>query len=45
MDLENMRSLGATAVDVYCCGHQASIDVSALPDDVPDVRMRTKYSP
>jgi hypothetical protein len=35
MDLNNMRSLGVTRVDVYCgCGHQASIDVSALPGDV-----------
>jgi hypothetical protein len=33
MDLANMRSLGVTRVDVYCgCGHQASVDVSALPD-------------
>jgi hypothetical protein len=35
MDLANMRSLGLTRVDVYCaCGHQASIDVSNLPDDL-----------
>jgi hypothetical protein len=39
MDLTNMRSLGVTKVDVYCgCGHNATIDVSALPGDlaVPD---------
>jgi hypothetical protein len=35
MDLANMRSLGVTEVDVTCkCGHKASVDVSALPDDV-----------
>jgi hypothetical protein len=32
MDLANMRSLGVTNVMAYCkCGHEASIDVSALP--------------
>jgi hypothetical protein len=47
MDLANMRSLGVTKVDVYCaCGHQATIDVSALSDDlaVPDVRFRLRCS-
>jgi hypothetical protein len=35
MDLANMRSLGVTKVIAYCkCGHEASIDVSAMPDDV-----------
>jgi hypothetical protein len=29
MDLDNMRSLGVTKVDVYCgCGHNATIVVS-----------------
>jgi hypothetical protein len=32
MDLNNIRSLGVTKVEVYCgCGHQATIDVSDLP--------------
>jgi hypothetical protein len=49
MDLTNMRSLGVTRVDVdvYCgCGHQASVDVSKLPGDlpVPDVRLRLRCS-
>jgi hypothetical protein len=42
-----MRSLGATWVDAYCVrGYQASIDVSALPDDLaaPDVRLRLRSS-
>jgi hypothetical protein len=35
MDLDNMRSLGVTRIDVYCsCGHQATIDVSNLPGDL-----------
>jgi hypothetical protein len=35
MYLANMRSLGVTHVMAYCaCRHEASIDVSALPDDV-----------
>jgi hypothetical protein len=41
MDLDNMRSLGVTKIDVYCgCGHQSTIDVSELSGDlaVPDVR-------
>ena len=45
MSLGNMRSLGATQVDIYCgCGDHASVDVSALPDDlaVPDVRLRLR---
>jgi hypothetical protein len=47
MDLDNMRSLGVTNVDVYCgCGHQASIDVSALPGDlaVPQIKHRLRCS-
>jgi hypothetical protein len=35
MDLCNMRSLGVTKVMAYCrCGHEASIEVSAMSDDV-----------
>jgi hypothetical protein len=35
MNLANMRSLGVTRVMAYCaCRHEASIDVSAMPDDV-----------
>jgi hypothetical protein len=47
MDLANMRSLGVSAVDVYCaCGHQATIDVSALPDGlaVPAIKNRLRCS-
>jgi hypothetical protein len=47
MDLNNMRSLGVTRIDAYCsCGHQSTIDVSNLPDDlaVPDVRLRVRCS-
>jgi hypothetical protein len=47
MDLDNMRSLGVTKVDVYCaCGHQASVDVSKLPGDlaVSDIRLRLRCS-
>jgi hypothetical protein len=47
MDLANMRSLGVTKVDVYCgCGHQASVDVSALPGDVavPTIKDRLRCS-
>jgi hypothetical protein len=43
MDLNNIRSLGVTRIDVYCgCGHQSTVDVSGLPGDlaVPDVRLR-----
>jgi hypothetical protein len=43
MDLTNMRSLGVTAVDVYCkCGHQSSVDVFQLPGDlaVPEIKHR-----
>jgi hypothetical protein len=45
MDLANMRSLGVTKVMAYCrCGHTASVDVSALPDDVlvPDIKNRLR---
>jgi hypothetical protein len=45
MDLDNMRSLGVTKVDVYCgCGHQASVDVSNLPGDlaVPEIKHRLR---
>jgi hypothetical protein len=45
MDLANMRSLGVTKVMAYCkCGHEASIDVSRLPDDVfvPEIRNRLR---
>jgi hypothetical protein len=47
MDLEKMRSLGVTKVDVYGeCGHEAAVDVSNLPGDlaVPDVRPRLRCS-
>jgi hypothetical protein len=47
MDLANMRSLGVTRIDVCCgCGHQSTIDVSRLPDDlaVPDIRLRLRCS-
>jgi hypothetical protein len=47
MDLDNMRSLGVTNVDVYCaCGHQASVDVSGLPGDlaVPEIKHRLRCS-
>jgi hypothetical protein len=47
MDLDNMRSLGVTKVDVYCGrGHQSTIDASNLPGDlpVPDVRLRLPCS-
>jgi hypothetical protein len=47
MDLDNMRSLGVTRIDVYCgCGHQATIDVSDLPGTlpVPDVKFRMRCS-
>jgi hypothetical protein len=47
MDLDNMRLLGVTAVDVYCkCGHQGSVDVSQLPGElaVPDIRFRMRCS-
>jgi hypothetical protein len=45
MDLANMRSLGVTKVMAYCkCRHEASIDVSGLPDDlfVPEIRLRLR---
>jgi hypothetical protein len=45
MDLANMRSLGVTKVMAYCkCGHEASIDVSALPDAayVPAIKDRLR---
>jgi hypothetical protein len=48
MDQANMRSLGISRVDAYCgdCGRSASVDVSALPDDlaVPEVRRRLRCS-
>jgi hypothetical protein len=47
MDFTNMRSLGVTSVDVYrACGHQASVDVSALPSDlaVPEIKHRLRCS-
>ena len=35
MDLENLRSLGMSAVDVTCaCGRRESVDVSGLPGEV-----------
>ena len=40
-----MRSLAATRVMAYCrCGHEASIDVSAMPDDVavPEIKNRLR---
>jgi hypothetical protein len=45
MDLRNMRSLGVTRIMAYCaCRHEASIDVSALPDDlaVPVIKNRLR---
>jgi hypothetical protein len=45
MDLANMRSLGVTHVMAYCkCGHEASIDVSALPAGVhvPEIKNRLR---
>jgi hypothetical protein len=45
MDLANLRSLGLSKVMAYCaCSHEASIDVSAMPDDVfvPEIRLRLR---
>jgi hypothetical protein len=50
MTLANMRRLSVAPVFAVCeatgCGHQADLDVSALPDElpVPDVALRLRCS-
>lgn len=48
MTLGNLRAQGIRAVDAFCqaisCGHEATLDVAGLPDDVavPDVALRLR---
>ncbi len=50
MSLGTLRQRGVTVVMAYCeahgCEHEAELDVSALPDDlpVPDVSLRLRCS-
>ncbi len=50
MTLGNMRSQGIRSIDAYCeatrCGHEATLHVNALPDDlpVPDVSLKLPIS-
>jgi hypothetical protein len=50
MLLSGMRALGVSAIIAYCeaqgCDHEATVDVSPLPDDmpVPDVALKLRCS-
>lgn len=47
MTIANMRGLGVTTVDATCaCGHEAIVDVTALPGEVvvPSLRFRFRCS-
>jgi hypothetical protein len=50
MTLGNMRAHGIRSIDAYCqstgCGHEATIAVDGLPNDlpVPDVGLRLRCS-
>jgi hypothetical protein len=50
MTLGNMREHGIRSIDAYCqstgCGHESTLIVDSLPDDlpVPDVGLRLRCS-